>query len=167
METSDHNKNGAILKSQTSKTKNKNMKKINKFNLNTCILAVILIFTISNAFGQNKTCSDLKGIWYYWNEGASEPVIINFNACEWKESGNPMGDRKGSANYSAEKKKYEIIGLADADSGPVYLTKATDYYYIKWISSWTNKPAYIVLSKTKHNGRHVADIYQKLNAGGK
>ncbi len=144
------------------------MKKTKQFYHNTYILAIILIFTISNSFGQNKTCADLKGIWYYWNLGlSSAPVLLNFNGCERKESNNPMGNTKGSAKYSTEKKKYEIIGLTDAESGPVYLTKAADYYYLRWISTWTNEPTFLVLSRTKHSSRHVADIYQRLNAGGK
>lgn len=145
------------------------MKKLNQFKNSTIILSMILTLTISNSFGQSKTCADLKGIWYLWVKGASEPTLINFNGCEWKESGNPMYNKKGTAIYSAKKKKYEIIGLSDDGSGQVYLTKGSDYYYISWLSDWFSppKPLYLVLTRTKYRARHIADIYDRLNAGGK
>ena len=97
-------------------------------------------------------------------DGAREPVYLVFTGCEWKEEGNPMGNRKGSSSYSTEKKKYEIMGLADADSGPVYLENKKDYSYLRWISSWTNEPSYIILTRQKYSGKWYDQVKEKLQA---
>jgi hypothetical protein len=124
------------------------------------------VFIQNRAFCQgNKTCDALKGRWYYTlMDGAREPVYLVFTGCEWKEEGNPMGNRKGSSVYSTEKKKYQILGLSDADSGPVYLENKKDYSYLRWISSWTNEPSYIILTRQKYSGKWYDQVKEKLQA---
>ena len=118
-----------------------------------------------NIVAQTKNCNELKGLWYYaLMSGASEPVYLVFNGCEWKENENPMGNRKGTAVYSAKNKKFEIIGLADSDSGPVFLTKGKDYYYLAWTSTFSKERTYIILTREKHRGKWYDEVKKTLKA---
>ena len=122
---------------------------------------IILSFGLS-LFAQTKTCAELKGTWYYTlMNGAKEPVYLIVTDCEWKEYGNPMGNRKGSIVYSNEKKQFEIIGLADANAGKVYLNKYKNVYYLAWTSYWTDERAYIVLTREKKRG-YWYDEFEKI-----
>ena len=130
----------------------------------------VILFTISIT-AQTQNCSELKGIWYYiLMRGASEPVYLGINGCEWKEYGNPFGNRKGTVIYSTKKKKFEIVGLADADAGHVYLTKfngAKGIYYLAWTSSFSNERTYIILTRQKYRGKEYDEAENILRANNK
>jgi len=136
------------------------------------ISTFVILFALSLS-AQTKNCSELKGIWYYTlMNGAREPIYLGINGCEWKEYENPFGNRKGTVVYSTKEKKFEIVGLADADAGHVYLSKfkglgSKDVYYLAWTSSLTNERTYIILTRQKFRGKDYDQAENILRANNK
>lgn len=135
-------------------------------------MLLIYLFTIlclqTKTLAQSKSCDELKGIWYYTlMSGAKEPVYLVVNGCEWKENGNPMGNRKGTIEYSIEKKQFEIIGLSEASAGKVYLNKYKNVYYLAWTSYFTDERVYLVLTREKKKGYWYDEFEKILKANNK
>jgi hypothetical protein len=121
------------------------------------IIGALII--VSSAQAQSN-CESIKGKWYYTLMSDSpQPVSLVFTGCDCKEEGNPMGNRKGTAKWVADKKQYEVEGLT---SSPGILVIKADYSYIKYTSWVTDKTEYLVLSRTKRPGSWYAAKEKEL-----
>lgn len=132
------------------------------------LINIILLSLSLFSFAQTKPCTELKGTWYFsLMHGAKEPIYLIVTDCTWNEYGNPMGNRKGTIEYSIEKKQFEIIGLSEASAGKVYLNKFKNVYYLAWTSYFTDERVYLVLTREKKRGYWYDEFEKILKANNK